>query len=312
MSASEHDVTTVDLRTDVPTGWNLVGLSDPKFDGINYYREIQGTHAFLEFKLNTPQFVQVEYQLYSRSQGVTSRLFMDGALLQQRRFAKNKLEEKERAGVFVKSGTHTISWDFKCSEEPCDDPLKQYLTQVKLIKRNGQEKSEEVGVHVFKEILDDPQTSLKVSGAGALEFDGINFLRRITSKNMQLSWSDEGAINAVLYVYSPQVFKVTARLKNKVVDIQKNSKSEGALIAISLAQYPQVRTLDIEIDCLGKSNIGGCAYIYSPYVIFRKVDPISKPELSTIILLVGVILFTLWKFLFFRGSSYGNAYESPP
>lgn len=86
-----------------------------------------------------------------------------------------------------------------------------------------------VGLHTERLVLNAPGTPLTVSGTGPLQFDGVNFLRRVTDRDIQLAWPEGKLLNASLYVYAPQPFRVTTRVQGQVVDVQRGSKLKGCL-----------------------------------------------------------------------------------
>ncbi|MFC6749941.1 hypothetical protein [Deinococcus aquaticus] len=229
MAAPEPTVTTVDLRTDVPAGWILAGLSEPKFDGVNYYRVPQADRSTLTFTLDAAQFVELEYQLYSPVMAVTATAVLDGQPLGRRTFPAGKFELPERTGAFVNRGVHKLTMTYLCDHKPCTVPVSQYWTQVRMVQPMPATARQGVGLHTERLVLNAPGTPLTVSGTGPLQFDGVNFLRRVTDRDIQLAWPEGKLLNASLYVYAPQPFRVTTRVQGQVVDVQRGSKLKGCL-----------------------------------------------------------------------------------
>jgi len=297
MAAPEPTVTTVDLRTDVPAGWTLAGLSGPKFDGVNYYRVPQADRSSVTFTLDDAQFVELEYQLYSPAQAVTATLRLGDQVIHQRTFAAGRFEPNERAGTFVPAGTHTVTWEYRCEGQPCAAPVSQYWTQVRTVPPMPPTARQAVGLHTERLVLNAPGTPLSITGTGALQFDGLNFLRRVLDRDVQLSWPEGKLLNASLYVYAPQPFRVTTRVQGQVVDVQQGGKLKGVSPAVSLTRFPDARSLTVTVDCLGTAVTQGCAYVYFPQVSVDTTAPVTVPVLGAAALAVVMGVAALWRLL---------------
>ncbi|MGM9321498.1 hypothetical protein [Deinococcus aquaticus] len=297
MAASEPTVSTVDLRTDVPAGWTLAGLSEPKFDGVNYYRVPQADRSTLTFALDAAQFVELEYQLYSPAQAVTTTLRVGEQLIHRRTFAAGRFEPNERVGTFLPAGTHTVSWEYRCEGQTCTAPVSQYWTQVRTVQPMPVTARQGVGLHTERLVLNAPNTPLSITGTGALQFDGLNFMRRVIDPDIQLSWPEGKLLNASLYVYAPQPFRVTTRVQGQVVDVQQGSKLKGVSPAVSLTRFPEARSLTVKVDCLGTTSAQGCAYVYFPQVSVDTAPPVTYSVLGGAALAVIMGVAVLWRLL---------------
>ncbi|MCD0164614.1 hypothetical protein [Deinococcus sp. 12RED42] len=297
MAAPEPTVTTVDLRTDVPAGWTLAGLSGPKFDGVNYYRVPQADRSTLTFTLDAAQFVELEYQLYSPAQAVTAILRLGDQVIHQRTFAAGRFEPNERAGTFVPAGTHTVSWEYQCEGQPCTAPVSQYWTQVRTVALMPAQARQAVGLHTQRLLLDAPDTPLSITGTSTMRFEGSNFLRYINNPQVKLFWPKGKVLNASLYVHASQPFRVTTTIQGKVVDIQQGNALMGVSPPISLVGFPDANSLTMTVECLGVVSTYGCAYLQFPQVTLDTTAPVTVPVLGGAALAVVMGLTALWRLL---------------
>lgn len=116
MAAPEANIVTVDLRTQVPVGWTLTGLSEPKFDGVNFYRAVIDTQSTLTWHSDRSEFIQIDYQTYSDVERINTLLLVDGHRVSERKFAAGRFEIPESTGFFVPPGRHTLAIRYTCSK----------------------------------------------------------------------------------------------------------------------------------------------------------------------------------------------------
>lgn len=89
-------VTVYDLTRSVPEGVSLSGLSVPKFDGANSYRQSTAQPSTIGFSTTGTRFVQFKYQLYSPESAVTDQAMLDhtplgAAVFPAGRFVQNAI-----------------------------------------------------------------------------------------------------------------------------------------------------------------------------------------------------------------------------
>ena len=174
MSLANPPQTAIDLRTEVLPGWQVSGLSEPKFDGVNFYRTPQ---AISEIRFNTPgpRFVAFIYQLFSPEQAVQARVTLDGQLVAQPVFPAGQFSTVF-PGAFAQAGMHVLRLEQSCAAA-C--PINQYYAGVKLVTVPAARR--EVGLGATRWTLDTVQPALPISGLSGIQFDGNNFFREINT-----------------------------------------------------------------------------------------------------------------------------------
>lgn len=297
-----------DLTTRVPSQVTLTGLSAPGFDGANYFRTPTSPHSAVTFESGTSEFVQLEYQLYSPSTDVTGILKLDGRVLDTTTFPAGQFISNVVAGDFVAAGPHRFTLEYRCEGQPCAAPPSQYWTRLGQLPVPTAVARQDAGLGVERWQLYAPDSPLRVTGTGPLFFDGTNFVRRLTDPAFELSWADGNALNASMWIYAPQPFRVTTRAEGKVLDVQSGNKTQGVSSSVSLAGRKGIQALTVQIDCgpgktakqgeAGSVEAGsGCAVLYFPQVAVLTAPPATAAQSGGAALAVLLILTVLWHWL---------------
>ena len=174
MPLANPDQTTTDLSRQVPPGWSVSGLSAPKFDGVNFYREA-GPVGEIRFSTSGPRYMQFQYQLFSPNSPVQGRLVLDGQLLGNYTFPAGQFVTV-LPGSFIGAGKHILRSEQSC-RFAC--PINQYFAQVKLAAVLPGSRS--AGLGASRWLLDAPQPDFSVKGLSATQFDGVNYFRALNS-----------------------------------------------------------------------------------------------------------------------------------
>ena len=172
MPLANPEQTVVDLRTKVPPGWTISGLSAPKFDGVNFYRTPQAASE-IRFSTTGPRFIAFAYQLFSPNQAVQARVTLDGQLVGEPVFPAGQFTTVYPGG-FAPAGAHVLRLEQSCAA-PC--PINQYYAGVRLTAVLPPQRS--AGSGAVKWLLDVPQPGFSVSGLSAVKFDGVNYFREL-------------------------------------------------------------------------------------------------------------------------------------
>ncbi len=295
------------LTTKVPSEVTLTGLSEPGFDGVNYFRTPTAPVSAVTFDSSTAEFAQLEYQLYSPSEEVTGILKLDGHVLDTTTFPAGQFISNVAAGDFVASGPHRFTLEYRCQDQPCAAPLSQYWTRLGQLPVPTTMARQDAGLGVERWQLYAPDSPLRVTGTGPLFFDGTNFVRRLTDPAFKLSWADGGALNASMWIYAGQPFRVTTRAEGKVLDVQKGNKTRGVSSSVSLAGQNAPRSLTVQVDCLpgtteqkkaGPTETGsGCAFLYFPQMAVLTAPPATAAQSGGAAMAVLLIIAGLWHWL---------------
>ncbi|WP_415790913.1 hypothetical protein [Deinococcus saxicola] len=254
------------------------------------------------------RFVQLEYQLYSPTENVTGTLELDGRMLDQTTFPAGQFISHVQAGAFVSAGAHRFTLDYRCRDQPCAAPISQYWTRLGQLPSQGVTARQDAGLGVERWWLNAPDSPLEVTGTGPLFFDGTSFVRRLTDQSFTLSWTTGEALNASMWVYAPQPFRVTTRAGGEVLDVQNGNKSQGVSPTVSLMGQEKAQSLTVQVDCLkgvsaGKAKTGpaetgsGCAFLYSPQVAVVTALPATAAQTGEAALAALLVITGLWRWL---------------
>ncbi|MFK7602292.1 hypothetical protein ACI3L1_08785 [Deinococcus sp. SM5_A1] len=311
----------------------LTGLSAPQFDGVNFFRRPTAPSSTVDFMAQGQQFVQLEYQLYSPPSDVTGILKLDGRVLDQTTFPAGQFIPNVVAGAFVSAGVHRFTLDYRCQGQPCAVPISQYWTRLGQMPSGNITARQDAGLGVERWWLNAPDSPLEIMGAGPLFFDGTSFVRRLTDPSFKLSWTSGEVLNASMLVYASQPIRVTTRVGNEMLDVQKGSKVRSVSPAVSLVGKGKTRSLTVQVDCLegvsagkggagkagtgtagtgkagtGKAGTGkieagtagtgsGCAFLYSPQVAVFTAPPATAAQTGGATLAVLLVITGLWRWL---------------
>lgn len=295
-----------DLRTAIPTYVIMGGLSSPHFDGVNFFRVPTAPISTISFKSADKQFVQLEYQLYSPAIEVLGVLRLDGRELDHTTFPAGQFIPKVMAGAFISAGPHSFTLEYRCQDQPCDAPLSQYWTRLDQLPYPDSVDRQDAGLGVERWWLNAPDSPLKITGAGPLYFDGTNFVRRLTDQEFELSWPHAKALNASMWIYAPQSFRVTTRIGGEILSVQNGNKSQGVTSAVSLTGKSTSQSLTVRVDCLesgavvgGKAGNAdgalGCAFLYFPQVAVLTAPPATAVQTGGAAVATLLLIAGLWR-----------------
>ncbi|MFC5847251.1 hypothetical protein [Deinococcus petrolearius] len=266
-------VTVYDLTRDVPGGVSLSGLSEPKFDGVNYYRQPTDKSSTIGFSTSGTRFVQFEYQLYSPGSAVTGQATLDGASLGTASFPAGRFVQNAIHGTFVDAGKHEVSLASTCTPT-CAQPFSQYWTKLTVIEDVRVRAREDTGLGTERLWLNAPGTELKISGTGPVSFDGVNYRRPIDAPAFTLSWpAGRSPLSVGFTVSSNQPFRVTTKLGDEVLSVKRGDARAQVTPSLSLIGHPDARSVTVQVDCLNGTT--GCAGLYFPNVGLRTPPAIS-------------------------------------
>lgn len=164
---------TVDLSTSIPARWTLVGFSGVKSDGVNPFR-VPAAATQVKFETAGPRYVRFQLQLWAR-QDITSRVSLDGKPLGEFHFPAGQFVNAYPSG-FVGAGQHTLQFEQSCAQS-CE--IHQYHAEAKIYATETA--SRPVGYKAQGWWLNAPDVLLQFNGLSAIQFDGTNFYRAITT-----------------------------------------------------------------------------------------------------------------------------------
>lgn len=272
-------VTVYDLTRNVPEGVSLSGLSVPKFDGANYYRQPTAQSSTVGFLTTGTRFVQFEYQLYSPGSAVTGQATLDTAPLGTSSFPAGRFVQNAIQGTFVDAGKHEVSLASTCVPA-CAQPFSQYWTKLTVIEDTRVRAREDTGLGTERLWLNAPGTELKVSGVGPVSFDGFNYRRPIDAPAFTLSWpGGRSPLNVGFTVNSNQPFRVTTKVGNEILSVKRGDARTQVTPSLSLIGHPDARSMTVQVDCL--NGTPGCAGLYFPNVGLRTPPGVSVPPVVT-------------------------------
>lgn len=287
---TQTELHTVDLRTAVPADWTLTGLSTPRWDGVNYYRATTGPRSRLEFETPDSQFAQLSYQLYSPRGGVTGRVFLNGQVLDTFTFPKDEFVLRQVSG-FTRPGKNVLTIDYLCGHNPCQGTqVRQYWTQLRLVPSENARRETGLGVQQWR--LDAPQSPLSIRGTSPILFDGVNYFRSVESPIVTLGWP-EGTrpLNVTFQVSGTGPFRVTARLDGKVILQKRGDEKTVVRPTLSLTAYPGAKAVQVQVDCLSRSE--NCARLYFTRASVIPPQVAAPPTLMTLLVAGGLVLLAL-------------------
>jgi len=265
MAAPESNIVTVDLRTQVPVGWTLTGLSEPRFDGVNFYRAVIDNQSALTWHSDRSEFIQIDYQIYSDVERINTLLLVDGHRVSARKFAAGRFEIPESTGFFLPPGRHTLAIRYTCSNDACKAPIRQYWTSLRIHEDGKTAWQQQVGVYAQRWSLDAPNSPLTIKGVGGLQFDGLNYVRPIIDKEVSFSWNARKPLNTSIYVAANQDFRVTTVLGGQEVSVKEGSSKQWIKSEASLT-HTGLQSVTFRIECLDNPKTTNCAYLYFPQV----------------------------------------------
>lgn len=268
----QPEIKLYDLTREIPSGVTLSGLSEPKFDGVNYFRQPTGS-SHVGFRVTQPSFVQLEYQLYSPTSAITGRTSLNGQPLGPTTFPAGKFSSNSLLGQFVEPGHHQFTVTYSCTPA-CREPFSQYWTKLRVIEASGQKPVEDVGLGVVRWNQYAPASSLQLQGTGPLGFDGVNFFRVVEARTFQLSWpAGTKVLNASFLVNANQNFKVITRLGQNVLSAKEGTSKRGVYTQVGLIDQDVAGGLNVEVKCL-ESPQKACATLYFPKIGVQSSPPL--------------------------------------
>ena len=265
------EIKLYDLTREIPSGITLSGLSEPKFDGVNYFRQPIGS-SHVGFRVTQPSFVQLEYQLYSPTSAITGRTSLNGQPLGPTTFPAGKFSSNSLLGQFVEPGHHQFTVAYSCTPA-CREPFSQYWTKLRVIDASGQKPVEDVGLGVVRWNQYAPASSLQLQGTGPLGFDGVNFFRVVEKEGFQLDWpSKTKVLNASFLVNGNQNFEVVTRLGQEILTTERGNPKQGTYIQVGLVGKATENGLTVEVKCLTTPQTP-CSTLYFPRIGVQTPPP---------------------------------------
>ena len=271
------EIKIYDLTRTVPSGVELSGLSTPRFDGVNYFRQPTGASR-IEFSVSRPSFVQLEYQLYSSEAAVTGQTSLDGVPLARSTFPAGKFIANSMLGEFIEAGTHQFEISYSCVPT-CTEPFNQYWTKLHVIDASQQKATEDAGLGVMHWNQYAPASPLQLTGTNSLEFDGVNFWRLIQVGGFHLKWPAETKIlNASFLINGNQNFKVVTKLGREVLATERGTAKQGVYTRLGLVGKSTERGLTVEVKCLETPRMP-CTTLYFPQISVQTPPPLWQASL---------------------------------
>lgn len=295
-------ITTTDLRTEVPAGWAVTGLSAPKFDGVNFFRTVTAPQSSVRFQTPTLTFTRLEFQLYSPTEDVTGVVALDGREVGRQTYPAGKFTATAQVGAFAGPGAHGWTVTYQCQGGPCQGLISQYWTQMAFAPPTRTSAIEDAGLGAQRWWGYAPATPLTFQGLGPLLFDGANYARRVLEENFKMGWSTSQALNASLHLVANQPFRVTTRVEGQVVSVQRGDAQVPVSPTVSLVDFASARQLSVKVECLGRQRAeAGCAYLYFPKLAVSTVSPATTDRT-----LIGAVFTLLLLVLLWRGLGVGR------
>ncbi|MGX9688324.1 hypothetical protein ACTQ9L_14415 [Deinococcus wulumuqiensis] len=274
MTEAKPKVTVYDLTQQVPKDVTLSGLSAPKFDGVNYFRQPLGQSSSLRFKVPGSRFVQLEYQLYSPESAVSGQVQLDGQVIGQATFPAGKFVTNSIGGGFLDEGEHQFSINYSCVPA-CQQPPSQYWTKLTVIEDARVKAREDTGLGTERLWLNAPGSELRIQGAGPVTFDGVNYRRPIEASAFTLSWpAHKQALSAGFTLHSNQPFRVTARVGDTVLSRKRGDARTAVQPTLNLLEHPQAQSVTVQVECLTDGQ--PCASLYFPSVNVLSPTPVTQ------------------------------------
>lgn len=300
MSDSEIGVPEhVDVMTRLPEGWKFEGLSEPRFDGANYFRAVTDPSSSFAFSSDKTNYLFFRYQLFSHYSDVTAQVRLNGELLGKTSFPKGKYAGVAEVGGFTRKGQNILSIDYRCQGQACGKPIYQYWTSIDLRPPVTLNARENVGLAAERWSPNVPDSPLRIEGALPLLFDGANYFRQVKGESFKLKWMEKTRpLSATFQIEAAEPVKVVARVNGRTVSMVSGDGSSVLSAAVPLSAFKDFREVEVEIKC---SDSGvGCATLYFPAltVLPDQTDSVALQWVGGGVL-SGVILFGLGRLLGF-------------
>ncbi|AZI42070.1 hypothetical protein EHF33_04335 [Deinococcus psychrotolerans] len=170
---------TIDLKTGAPAGWQLIGFSGVKSDGVNPFRTPQ-LSSEIKFDTAGSRYIRFQYQLYSPDQAVKAHVTLDDQDLGYFDFPAGQFKTVYPAAL-VKAGKHSLRFKQSC---PLACPINQYHAEVKLITLPDVRIN--LGLQAQRWSPDALDSTFSVNGFSGLQFDGVNYFRELNTLDSAL------------------------------------------------------------------------------------------------------------------------------
>lgn len=162
----------IDLRTQTPAGWQLLGFSEVQSDGVNPFR-VPALTTQVRFSAAQDTYLRFQLQLYA-PQEVTATVQLDGRSLGEFHFAGGRYVTVYPS-AFVTAGAHTLTFHQHCASA-CT--ILQYHAEAQLYPPEVAPLStQRVGYQAWRWDLNTPRPTLTVRGLSEPQYDGSNFFR---------------------------------------------------------------------------------------------------------------------------------------
>ncbi len=282
----------IDLTREIPQGVKVSGLSAPKFDGANYYRQPVGPESGVDFTVPQTSFVQLEYQLFSPDKDINSALKLDGKTIGTAPFPAGKFLSNIQLGDFVAPGPHHFELAYDCLNS-CTK-ISQYWTRVHLLDASQLSAIEPVGFSAEHWKHYAPVTPLKIEGTGSLNFDGVNYWKAVQASQVRISWPpDIKPLDISFQLNGSQDFRVTTRLGNKVLGVRTVKAKQGIDNRFNIVGQSQEHTLTFTVECLNGPRTT-CTSLYFPEMTVLKPATHLTSGLGALLGAVVICGAALW------------------
>jgi hypothetical protein len=289
-------IQVIDLGQELPKGWAQDGLSKPKSDGANAYRNLFKKDILFSFSLDQPMMMKYRYQLYSVDLGISVEVLLNGSKIDYFKFPPSKYENRQIVG-FAQAGVNKLEMHVKCENIECDvKNIRQYFTQIVLSPYNPAIK--DVGLGVQRWALDAPESLIHTTGTGPLIYDDDGVGRLIEKSVFTIVWPDKSKVlDASMRIISNQDVIIKFYSGNEFIRQYSGSAGLPLDIELSLINNPVAKDLKIHLACT-KTPRSPCASVY-----FTRVSAvpaaIAAPSKTWqlglgVILLLAALLFLWW------------------
>jgi len=212
-------------------------------------------------------------------------------------FRKGAFDDVIHVGSFTGSQINKLEIEYMCGKPNCLKNVRQYWSKVHVINNTDEKLNEAVGFRVNRVMASDLGSKVNILGAGPIFYDGANYTRKLYGDSGSISWFGMNPLSAGAYIYAPQKFTVRTFVQGKTVAVQQGDKDNGVSVAVSLARFPEARSVSFRVECLGSPVKTGCAYLYFPQVAVSTAPPVSVGGQLGVVALVMLCLLGLWAWL---------------
>lgn len=291
--------TAIDLRSSLPAGWELSGLSEPKWDGNNYYRVVIESQASFNYTLREDAFLQLNYQAYSPNSNIRVKSLIDGKYAETSYHPKLEFVTHNLSDTFL-AGKHRINLFLTCDDRPCP-PSSVRLYELRGEQTGFLKKPTLVGWNNIKYSLLSPDHPFSISGGLSRVMTDGNTLISLLESNAHIS--NRSLDNVALLTstfFSDQSAKIT--LTNNKYSLYNFSLKPGEFKAIAVNLRGVKGGINLNLTC--EKTPCSPVRMYSPQIMlekphatFNRLTTETKIYLALLPLLLIFILAFLLGFL---------------